>query len=123
MSFLLFFRAFSELNFTTEGSQNYGRRDGHSAYRTCEGTSLVERERGVSFGLEGDIVVNFTADGAGADVGRSPFRNRGFNISTMAGQAIFAAVAEVANVIDSAAGRNHLHQRPVHAVERNFTAQ
>jgi hypothetical protein len=37
--------------------------------------------------------------------------NGRFNVAAVAGQAVFAAIAKVANVVDRAAGGNHLHQR------------
>ena len=43
--------------------------------------------------------------------------------AAVAGQAVFAAVAEVADVVDAAAGRDDLHQWAGDAVQRNVTAQ
>src|SRR5208282_1414308 len=120
---LLFFGAFSEVNFTTERAQHYGGGYCHSAHGTCKGTSLVDGKPGVIFWLQGDVVVHFSAHGAGAHVSRGPFRDGGFDIAAVAGQPVFAAVAEVADVVDSAAGRNHLHQRAIHAAHGNVPAQ
>ncbi len=98
------------MDFTTEGPQYHGGGDRYAPHGTREGTSLIEREGGMSFRLERNIVGDLAAHRAGAHVGRGPFRNRGFNIATVAGQPVLAAVAEVANLVDAPTGRNHLHQ-------------
>ena len=56
----LFFGAFLEMDFTTEGAQ-HDRRCG-LANRTCEGTPLLDREPGMGPGLKRNIVVNFAFD-------------------------------------------------------------
>src|SRR3954464_2125513 len=43
--FWLFVRAFSEVNFTTETAQDYGRGDSRAPHGTPEGTSLLQDER------------------------------------------------------------------------------
>jgi len=111
------------MDFTTEGAQHDCRRDCNAPHGTCEGTSLIDREIGVSFGLKRNIVEHFAANRAGADVGGSPLRNGGLDIAAVAGEAVFAAVAEIADVIDVAAGRNHLHQRTVHSGQSHFAAK
>src|SRR5579863_3670945 len=68
---LCFFRAFSEVDFTTEGAQHHGRRHCGPAHSTHEGTSLFDGEPGMRLGLERNIVVNFAADRLGPHVGRS----------------------------------------------------
>jgi len=80
------------------------------AHSTCEGTSLIERKVGVGLGLEGNVVVYFSADGAGAHVGRGPLGNGGVNIAAVDWSAVFAAVAEVANVVDPPLVETHLYQ-------------
>ena len=66
--------------------------------------------------------MHFAAHRARAHVGGSCFGHHGFNVAAVAGEAIFAAVAKVANVADAAAGGDHLHQRTGDAVERDFAA-
>src|SRR5580698_2246454 len=70
-----------------------------------------------------NVVVNFTTDRAGAHIGGGGLRHDGFDVAAMAGEAIFAAVAEVPGVADAAAGGDNLHQRSGDPVEGNFSAQ
>src|SRR5258708_7459770 len=117
----LFFGAFSEVDFTTEGAQHYGRGHCHFAHGTCKGTALIEREVVVSLGLKRDVVVNLAPYRARAHVSRCPLRDRGVDISAMAGEAILPAFAEVADVGNSPAGRNHLHYRAIHTPQHDLS--
>ena len=114
---MLFCRAFSEVDFTIEAAQHHGRRDRSPPHGTPEGTSFFQDEGSVLLRLERDIVVHFAANRAGADVGRGGIRNDSFNVAAVAGQAVLAVVPKIPDVVDSAAGRNHLYQWTIHAVQ------
>src|SRR5208283_5788008 len=77
----------------------------------------------MGFGLERDVIVHFAPDGASAHIGRGAIGDGGFDVAAVAGQAVFAAKAEVAGVVDRAAGGNDLDQRSVDLIERDFAAE
>src|SRR5436305_12778440 len=106
---LLFCGAFSEVDFTTEAAQHDCRGDGRASHGTHEGTAFLDQKRSVGLGLQRNVIVDLALHGAGADVGGGVFGYRGIDIATMAGQAILAAVAEIAGVVDFAARGNNLH--------------
>src|SRR6476661_8224650 len=61
--FWLFFRAFSEVDFTTEAAQNDGRGDRSAPHGTPEGTSFFQHERSVLLGLKVNVVMDFATNG------------------------------------------------------------
>ena len=104
------------MDFTTEGSQYHGGRDRDATDGTREGTTFIESEVGVGLRLERNIVVDFSTNRAGADIGGSPLGNGGIDVATVAGKPIFSTIAEVTDIVDAAAGRDHLHQRTIYAI-------
>ena len=74
------------------------------------------------FGFQQEIVLNLASDRAGCHVNRGVIRCAGFDVSAMAGKIIFAAVAEIAFIVDLAAGRVDLYLRAAYPIQRDIAA-
>src|ERR1051326_2970968 len=119
----LFCGTFTEVDFTTEAAQNYRRGDGRTPHGTPEGTSFFKHIRHVLPGLEVNIVMHFATNRAGTHVGRGGVGDNRLDVAAVAGEAGFAAISEITDVIDAAAGRNHLDQGTRDLIESDLAAQ
>ncbi len=68
--------------------------------------------------MERDVVLHFAAHRARAHVRRGRFRDRRFDIAAVAGQAVFAAAAKIADVNDVTAGGEQEFRRAERAALR-----